>query len=49
MRCRNFVVIALTFVVAGAAIPQGSAVAIQPDAPFIESAQKNRQKWIAED
>ncbi len=49
MRCRNLIVIFLTFVVVGAAIPQGSAVAIQPDAPFIESAQKNRQKWMAED
>ena len=32
MQCRNLIVISLTDVVVGAAIPKGSAVAIQPDA-----------------
>ena len=31
------------------AFSTGAALAIQPDAPFIELAQKNRQKWMAED
>ena len=49
MRCRNSIVIVLTLVAIGAAIPHGSVLAIQPDAPFLELAKKERQKWIAED
>ena len=31
------------------ALPPGTARAVQPDAPFIESAKKNRDKWTVED
>ena len=35
--------------VVGCSVLPSVALAIQPDAPFIESAKKNRQTWIAED
>ena len=31
------------------AVLAGAARAVQPDAPFVESAKRNRAKWIAED
>jgi hypothetical protein len=49
MLCRKLFVISLALVVVGAATPQGSVVAIQPDAPFIDLANRNREKWIEED
>ncbi len=49
MQCRNVTLLALAFLMAAGAIQQGSALAIQSDAPFIEQGKKHRQKWIAED
>ena len=49
MRCRKSIVSCLALVVAWTAIPQGGAVAIQPDAPFMDHARKNRDRWIQED